>query len=119
MQDFRQLNVWKKSHSITLAIYKVTKSFPTQETYGLISQMQRAAVSISANIAEGCGKRTDPDFARYLQISMGSASELDYLLLLASDLGYLSPDTYASIQGNLIETRKMLNGLIQTVRSKR
>ena len=71
MQDFRNLNVWKNSHALTLGIYKATKPFPKQEMFGLTSQIQRAAVSIPANIAEGCGKATDADFARYVQIAMG------------------------------------------------
>ncbi len=119
MQDFRNLNVWKNSHSLTLGIYKATKTFPKHEMFGLTSQIQRAAVSVPANIAEGCGKFTDADFARYLQIAMGSASELEYLLLLAHDLTYLPHDVYTSLHTTLVQTRKMLNVLLQTVRRKR
>jgi len=103
MQDFHNLNVWKNSHTLTLGIYKATKAFPKHELFGLTSQIQRAAVSIPANIAEGCGKATDADFARYVQISMGSSSELEYLLLLAHDLDYLSDESYTTLATLLIQ----------------
>ena len=77
MKDFGGLTVWRKAHDLTLAVYLVTKSFPKEEMYGLTSQMRRASSSIGTNIAEGCGKRTDADFARYLQNAFGSASELE------------------------------------------
>ena len=83
MQDFRQLKVWRKAHSLALAIYKGTVRFPRTELYGLTSQIRRACVSIPANIAEGCGRGGDPELGRFLQIAMGSASELEYHLLLA------------------------------------
>jgi four helix bundle protein len=89
MKDFRSLKVWEKSHALTLAIYKATEGFPKQELYSLTNQIQRAAVSIPANIAEGCGKDSDAELKSYFTIAMGSASELEYLLLLAHDLGYL------------------------------
>jgi len=119
MKDFRNLKVWEKAHALTLSVYRVTKAFPPQETYGLTNQIQRAAVSIPANIAEGCGKSGDADFGRYLQIAMGSSSELEYLLLLSHDLGYLSDEEYQSLSGILIETRKMLNTLIQRLKATR
>ena len=83
MKDFRQLKVWEKSHQLALAIYKVTKEFPKEELYGLTSQIRRASMSIPTNIAEGCGRNTDADFARFLQMAMGSASETEYQLILA------------------------------------
>ena len=82
MKDFRDLKVWHKSHSLALKIYKATSKFPRSELYGLTSQIRRASTSISANIAEGCGRKGNLEFARFLQISMGSASELENLLLL-------------------------------------
>jgi four helix bundle protein len=85
MRDFRELQVWQKSHLLTVAVYGVTASFPIEELYGLTSQIHRAAVSISANIAEGGCRNGNADFARFLQIAAGSASELEYLLLLARD----------------------------------
>ena len=117
MKDFRSLKVLEKAHALTLAIYKSTEQFPKQELYALTNQIQRAAVSIPANIAEGCGKDSDAELKRYFSIAMGSSSELEYLLLLARDLGYLQANTYQSIQTDLIETRKMLNAFIQKLKA--
>jgi len=119
MKDFRTLKVWEKAHALTLAIYKSTEEFPKQEMYALTNQIQRAAVSIPANIAEGCGKDSDAELKRYFLISMGSASELEYLLLLAHDLGYLPDNTYQSMNNELVQTRKMLNAFIQTLKASR
>jgi len=119
MKDFRSLKVWEKSHALTLAIYKATETFPKQELYSLTNQIQRAAVSIPANIAEGCGKDSDAELKRYFTIAMGSASELEYLLLLAHDLGYLQENIYQSMQNDLVETRKMLNAFIQKLKATR
>jgi len=119
MKDFRSLKVWEKAHALTLSIYKATEKFPKQEMYGLTSQIQRSAVSIPTNIAEGCGKDTDAELKRYFVISMGSASELEYLLLLAHDIGYLQTDIYQSMTSNLVEIRKMLNAFIQKLKSAR
>jgi four helix bundle protein len=119
MKDFRSLKVWEKAHALTLAIYKSTEQFPKQELYSLTNQIQRAAVSVPANIAEGCGKDSDAELKRYFTIAMGSASELEYLLLLAHDLGYLQSHGYQSLQSNLIETRKMLNAFIQKLKPHR
>lgn len=83
MKDFKKLIVWKKAHEMTLNIYRTTKSFPKDEVYGLTSQLRRAASSIPANIAEGCGRNSDAELARFLQIAAGSASEVEYHLLLA------------------------------------
>jgi four helix bundle protein len=90
MQDFRQLKVWEKAHHLALEVYKATSTFPKEEIYGLTSQLRRASGSIPTNIAEGCGRNTDADFARFLQIAMGSASETEYQLILAYDLEFLS-----------------------------
>ena len=119
MKDFRSLKVWEKAHAMTLTIYKSTESFPKQEMYALTSQLQRAAVSIPANIAEGCGKDSDAELKRYFLISMGSASELEYLLLLAYDLGYLPENTFQSMTSDLVEIRKMLNAFIQKLKASR
>ena len=116
MKDFRQIQVWHKAHQLVLDVYRATRDFPTDERYGLTSQLRRAAASIPTNIAEGCGKSTDKDFARYLQISYGSANEVDYLLLLAKDLSILRPEIYDNINSTLIEVRKMLAALIRKVR---
>lgn len=116
MRDFRQLQVWEKSHALVLAVYASTQRLPKEEMFGLTSQIRRAVVSIPANIAEGCGKEGDPEFRRYLLIAMGSASELEYLLMLAHDLKYLEDANYQSLQGILVETRRMLNSLIMKVK---
>ena len=118
MKDFRSLKVWEKAHTLTLATYRSTDQFPKYELYSLTNQIQRAAVSIPANIAEGCGKDSDAELKRYFLIAMGSSSELEYLLLLASDLGYLPANTYQPMQTELIETRKMLNAFIQKLKTK-
>ena len=119
MKDFRTLKVWEKSHALTLAIYKMTEAFPKQEMYALTNQIQRAAVSVPANIAEGCGKDSDAELKRYFLISMGSSSELEYLLLLAHDLGYLPQETFQNMNNELVEIRKMLNAFIQKLKSGR
>ena len=91
MADFERLEVWKASHQLVLQIYRQTAHFPRHELFGLTAQMRRAAVSNAANIAEGRGRDTDPDFARFLTMSLGSVSELEYFLILAKDLDYPSP----------------------------
>ncbi|MGD8406730.1 MAG: four helix bundle protein [Anaerolineales bacterium] len=119
MKDFRTLKVWKKSHRLVLAIYEATKTFPKNELYGITSQIQRAAVSVPTNIAEGCGKDSDAELGRFLKIAMGSSSELEYLLLLAHDLSYLSDEQYNHLHVNLVEVRKMLNAFIQKLKANR
>jgi four helix bundle protein len=119
VKDFRTLKVWERSHSLTLKIYKATENFPKQEIYGLTSQIQRASVSIPTNIAEGCGKDSDAELKRYFLIAMGSSSELEYLLLLAYDLGYLPNDSYQNLHDELVEIRKMLNAFIQRLKKTR
>ena len=114
MQDFRQLKVWKRAHELTLAVYCVTAAFPKDELYGLTSQVRRSAASIPANIAEGCGRSGDAEFARFLHIAMGSASELDYHLLLAKDLSFLSPAEYDELAGSVAEVKRMLASPIRT-----
>ena len=119
MKDFRKLDVWQKSHQVTLAVYTATTDFPKDELYGLTSQTRRAAASIPANIAEGCGRSGDAELARFLQIAMGSASELEYHLLLAHDLGFLDAATYTHINDDLGAAKRMLNAFIQKLRSGR
>ena len=115
MKDFRDLKVWERSHILTLAIYKATGNFPREETYGLTRQMRRCSVSIAANLAEGCGKRGNNEFQRYLQIASGSASELDYHLLLSRDLQFLSSADHDILARQLGELRRMLTSLILKV----
>src|SRR5206468_7800270 len=94
MQDFRELRVWNTAHELTLAAYQITRGFPKSELYGLTSQIRRSAASICANIAEGCGRGSRRDFARLLQIARGSASELEYHLILAADLRLVDGPTH-------------------------
>ena len=119
MKDFRQLQVWAKSHQLALAIYKITKEFPKEELYGLTSQIRRSSTSIPTNIAEGCGKYTDADFARFLQIAMGSASETEYQLLLSHDLGFLNTEQYNVLNADVTEVKRMLASLRRTLRADR
>ncbi len=113
MQDFRQLKVWSKAHGLALAIYKATRTFPTEERYGLVSQMRRSAVSVPSNLAEGCGRGSDRDFARFVHIAAGSVSELEYQILLAYELGYLREASVQQLDLQANEIKKMLGGLIQ------
>jgi four helix bundle protein len=115
MQDFRKLDTWKKSHELTLALYRLTKQFPEDERFGLTSQMRRASTSIGANLAEGCGRGTDADFARHVQIAMGSACEVEYQLLLARDLAYLSDESHMRLQEEIASVKRMLTSLLRTL----
>ena len=116
MQDFRSLKVWGKGHQLTLAVYKATAGFPKSELYGLTNQIRRACASIPANIAEGCGRSGNAELGRFLQISMGSASELEYHLLLAHDLGFLKDADYEALNAQAVELKRMLGPLIASLR---
>ena len=98
VQDFRDLKVWQKSHQLTLQIYQHTRNFPNEELYGITSQIRRASSSIPTNIAEGCGREGGRDFARFLQFAMGSATEVEYLILLCKDIQLLSPQIYEDLK---------------------
>jgi len=113
MRDFRELKVWEKAHALTLAIYKVTARFPREELFGLTSQIRRSSASIAANIAEGCGRGSEAELARFLQIAMGSASELEYHILLARDLGLLNAPEYEPLANDVTEVKRMLASFIQ------
>jgi len=113
VQDFRNLKVWQKAHALAVAIYKDSASFPREELFGLTSQMRRAATSIPSNIAEGCGSGTDGGLRRSLRVSMGSASELEYQLLLCRDLGFVGTDSYAARNADVTEVKRMLAPFIQ------
>ncbi len=119
MRDFRQLKVWAKAHKLTLEIYKSTTNFRREELYGLTSQLRRASASIPANIAEGFGRGGNTELARFLQIGMGSAYEVEYHLLLAKDLNLLGPSIYEELEGRIIEVKRMLASLTIKVRSGR
>lgn len=113
MQDFRKLEVWRRSHKLTLQAYKITRDLPSDERFGLCSQIRRAASSIPANIAEGCGRRGRAELRQFLYVSMGSASELEYFLLLARDLKMLEGSRHQETEGELLEIKKMIAGLLQ------
>jgi four helix bundle protein len=118
MQDFHKLNVWQKSHQLTIAVYAATKSFPSTEIYSLTSQIRRAASSIPGNISEGCGRNGQAELGRFLQIAMGSASELEYHLLLARDLKYLDDKDYMDLDNQVCEVKRMLTVLIQKLKTE-
>jgi four helix bundle protein len=117
MRDFKTLLVWQKAHQLSLATYQATTSFPTEERYGLVSQIRRACSSIPANLAEGCGRNSDAEFAHFASIAMGSASELEYEFLLAFDLSYLSESQYQVLNKDLIEVKRMLNTFIRKLKA--
>src|SRR5690348_13667330 len=103
MQDFKNLKVWEKAHQLAIILYRLTRSFPREEIYGLTSQIRRAATSIGANIAEGCGRGTNADMARFLQMAMGSACELEYHLLLSRDLDLICGREYHAASSEVVE----------------
>ncbi|MDD5289187.1 MAG: four helix bundle protein [Dehalococcoidales bacterium] len=117
MKDFRKLSVWEKAHLLTIDVYRLTSSFPNSELYGLTSQIRRACVSVPANIAEGCGREGENDFARFLQIALGSASELEYHLLLAHDLNLLNETNFGNLESRVTEVKRMLTSLIQKLKA--
>jgi four helix bundle protein len=108
MGNYRSLKVWEKAHQLTLLVYQVTAGFPIEEAYGLKSQMRRSAASIPTNIAEGCGRNSDRELARFCRISLGSANELEYQSLLAHDLGFLREEQYRATTRELQEVKRML-----------
>ena len=119
MKDFRNLQVWEKSHALALQVYQVTDRFPRREMFGITSQLRRASASVPANIAEACGRLGKGDFSRFLSNAMGSASEVEYFLVLCRDLKLLTPDTYVVCNRNVVEVKKMLAALITKVEMER
>ncbi|HEX2989771.1 MAG TPA: four helix bundle protein [Anaerolineales bacterium] len=119
MKGFRQLKVWEKSHQLALTVDNATKGFPKEELYGLTSQIRCSSISIPTNIAEGCGRNTDADFARFLQMAIGSASETEYQLILARDLEFLPKDSYEKLHTEVEEIKRMLASLLKTIRTNR
>jgi len=115
MRNYRDLQVWSKAHNLTLELYRLSRGFPREEVYGITSQLRRSAASIGANLAEGCGRRTSTELARFVRIAMGSASELDYHLLLSRDLGFMNGDDFMRSEAGLTEVRKMLTSFLQSV----
>lgn len=115
MRIFKELQVWQKAHRLTLDLYGATKDFPTEERFGLQSQLRRAAVSICSNIAEGCGRGGEREFAHFLNMANGSASEVEYQLLLAKDLGHLTEDKHRNLEERVQEVGKMLTSFIRSI----
>ena len=117
ISHFRQLKVWQEAHKLVLMVYQVTKGYPRDERFGLVSQMRRAAVSIPANIAEGFKRRGIQDKIRFYNISEGSLEEIKYFFILSKDLGYISPDTDLMAQSETVG--RLLNGLIASTERRR
>lgn len=113
MHDYRKLEIWKRSHGLTLRLYEVTNDFPKGEVHGLTSHIRRSSISIPASIAEGCGRNSTVEFVKSLSIAIAATQELDYLLLLADELHYLSSDEYSAIQSELTHLHKMINNVIK------
>ncbi len=116
MIDYRKYKVWEKAHGFVLKAYGVTATFPKSEMFNLTSQINRAAVSIPTNIAEGCGRSSQKELVRFLYIASGSAHELEYLLLLAADLQLMSQADAVSFSEDIVEIKKMLASLIRKIK---
>jgi four helix bundle protein len=113
VRDFRELMVWQKAHRLVMDIYQLTKGFPEDERFGLTAQLRRSSASVPTNIAEGCGREGDRELARFISIAAGSASETEYQLLLAHDLGYVSEEEGRKLQAQVSEVKRMLNGFMK------
>jgi four helix bundle protein len=118
LKDFRSLQVWQKAHQMALRVFQLTESFP-QSKYYFSNQMQRAALSVPTNIAEGCGRGNDGDLRRFLQISMGSASEVEYLLFMAHDLKLIDANQYEETTAATVEVKRMLAAFIIKLKADR
>lgn len=116
MRDFRSLGVWQKAHALVLRVYEASRGFPTDERFGLTSQLRRAVSSVATNISEGCGRTAEGDFRRFLEIAAGSASETEYLLLLAGDLEYLSAAATQTLIADTQEIKRMLSSFTSRLR---
>ena len=119
MRDFRKLDVWHQAHQFVLEAYRASGTFPQHETFGLTSQLRRSAVSIPANIAEGCGRTGEAELSRFLRIAAGSASECEYHLLLAKELGYLNGEDYKGLEKQVCRLKRMIFGLVRTLTDSR
>ncbi len=118
IKSYRDLDVWKKAVALVTEIYRVTATFPKEETYGLTSQIRRSSISIPSNIAEGRGKRSTGDFIRFLNIAYGSLSEVETQLIIASNLHLMDATTMESLLESTSEIARMLNGLISSLETK-
>jgi four helix bundle protein len=118
MRDFHSLVVWQKAHALALSVYRITKRFPDDERFGLVSQLRRSTASVPANLAEGCGRGSEQDFARFVQMAMGSATEVEYHIVLAKDLGYVEADDFEVLTESVQEVKRMLVSLLRSVREQ-
>jgi four helix bundle protein len=119
LKNYKELKVWQKAYQCCLEVYKLTKGFPTDERYGLTSQMRRAAVSVPSNIAEGYGRKTTPEYIRSLYFAYGSNCELETQISLSGDLGYMKAQEKEMLQRNIEEVERMLKALIKSLENKR
>jgi four helix bundle protein len=115
MRDFKELKVWHKAHRFVLDVYEKSRSFPADERFGLTAHLRKSVTSVPSNIAEGCGRESERELARYLSIAAGSASESEYQLLLARDLGYLPPNDHQKLDDQANEIKRMLGSFIRTL----
>jgi len=118
VSDYKKLKVWQESHSFTIDIYTITKNFPNNENYGLISQIRRSASSIPTNIAEGCGQLDNGNLIRFLGMAKGSAFEAEYQLMLSKDLNYINKKEYDELNEKIQKIISMLTNLIKSLRFK-
>ena len=118
MRDYRKLRVHPRAHALVLLVYRVTRDYPRREWYGLVAQMRESAVSVPANVVEGCGRATDPDFARFLDNAIGSANELRYYAELSRDLDYLTTEQARQLTDHATEVIRMLVALARSIRPR-
>lgn len=113
MQDFHQLNVWKKAHELVLRVYKASNELPASENFGLVLNLRRSAVVIARSIAEGAGRDSDAEFAAELKKARAAGHDLEYNLLLSRDLGFMPTGLHDDLNADLLEVRKMISGLVK------
>ncbi len=117
MRNYKKFEIWRRSHALVLSVYRVASEFPSGERYGIVSQMRRAAVSVPTNIAEGSGRPSTADFARFLGIALGSLSEVDYYVVMVEDLGYIDDATARDLDTQIADLRRMMSRFRSTVTS--
>jgi four helix bundle protein len=115
MIDYHNIKVWQKEHKFVLEVYEITAKFPSEEKYGLANQLRRASVSVPSNIAEGCGRGGRTELRQFMNVSLGSASEVEYQLFLAFELGYIGPNIYFSLNDKVVELKKMLAAYVKQI----
>jgi four helix bundle protein len=119
VKDYHQLDVWQRSHKFALEVYSTTKCFPKEELFGITSQLRRACTSVPANLAEGCGRSGDAELKRFVDIAHGSASEVEYFLLLSRDLGLIEPARHAFLSDEIGQIKRMLGALARKLKADR